>query len=147
MLITYSSITIFYFVMLGFVLNSTEIKPVTRNIKVLLVTILLLAFIVRVYAFNKLPNLDLDEAMGGVNTWSLGKYGIDYFHLVKNPVYLYAWGSGMNILYPLITVPFVKVLGLSIVTYRLPLVIISTFSFYYLHMHFIEFDRSVIVSA
>lgn len=128
MLITYSSITIFYFVVLGFVLNATEIKPVKRNIKVLLVTILLLAFTVRVYAFNKLPNLDLDEAMGGINAWSLGKYGIDYFHLVKNPVYLYAWGSGMNILYPLITVPFVKALGLSIVTYRLPLVIISTFS-------------------
>lgn len=72
MLITYSSITIFYFVMLGFVLNATEIKPVKRNIKALLVTILLLAFIVRVYAFNKLPNLDLDEAMGGL---MLGHWG------------------------------------------------------------------------
>lgn len=34
----------------------------------------------------------------------------------------------MNILYPLITVPFVKVMGLSMVAYRLPLIIISTFS-------------------
>ncbi len=128
MLVIYSLITIFYFAMLSFVINTAKIKVLKRDPKILLVIILILAFIVRVYKFNKLPNLDLDEAMGGINAWSLGKYGIDYFHLVKNPVYLYAWGSGMNILYPLITVPFVKILGLNIVAYRLPLIIISTFS-------------------
>ena len=128
MIIIYFILAITYFCLGIVVIRSKTIRNRGSLDRLLIVMILLLSFVVRVYAFDKVPNPDLDEAMGGINSWSLGKYGIDYFHLVKNPVYLYAWGSGMNILYPLITVPFVKILGLNIVTYRLPLIIISTFS-------------------
>lgn len=128
MVIIYSIVTITYFLFSLFLLRSKRIRIQEIKYQLMLFFILLLSFIVRIYAFDRLPNIDLDEAMGGVNAWSLGNYGIDYFHLAKNPVYLYAWGSGMNILYPLIAAPFVKYMGLSIISYRLPLIIISTFS-------------------
>ena len=86
--------------------------------------VVILVIFVRTYRIDSLQGLDLDEAMGGINSWSIANYGVD-FHLVHNPVYLYAWGSGMNILYPLLTVPFVKVLGLSVLSYRLPMVLLS----------------------
>ena len=129
MQIIYFTITIVYFLVIAvFIRKNDAIRKVSIKYKIFLLVFLILAFMVRIYKFDKLPNLDLDEAMGGINSWSLGKYGVDYFHLVKNPVYLYAWGSGMNILYPLISVPFVKILGLTITTYRLPLIIINLVS-------------------
>lgn len=126
MQIIYFTITIVYFFVVAVIMRKNDtIRKTSIKYRTLLLAFLILAFIVRIYEFDKLPNLDLDEAMGGINSWSLGKYGVDYFHLAKNPVYLYAWGSGMNILYPLIAVPFVKFLGLSIVVYRLPLIIVN----------------------
>ena len=65
-----------------------------------------------------------------MNSNSLANWGVDLV-LNKNPMYLYAWGSGMNILYPLIVVPFIKILGLSIFSVRLPIVILSLFSIIY----------------
>lgn len=129
MQIIYFAITIIYFFVVAMIMGKNyTIRKSSVKYKILLLAFLILAFVVRIYKFDRLPNLDLDEAMGGINSWSLGKYGVDYFHLVKNPVYLYAWGSGMNILYPLIALPFVKSLGLTLVAYRLPLVIVNLIS-------------------
>lgn len=97
----------------------------TKKFTLSFLLILFLIIAVRIFKFSSLPGLDCDEAMGGINSWSLGKYGVDYFNLSKNPVYLFAWGAGMNILYPLITVPFVKAFGLSILTYRFPIIFIN----------------------
>lgn len=96
----------------------------------MLLIILLIALITRVLQFYKIPGLDVDEAMGGINSWSVGKYGVDYFNRLKNPVYLFAWGSGMNILYPLLTVPLVKLFGLSLFVYRGPLIFINMISYF-----------------
>lgn len=38
----------------------------------------------------------------------------------------------MNILYPLLAAPFVKIFGLSIVVYRLPMILIGIISIYFL---------------
>ena len=83
----------------------------------------------RLYNFDRM-GLNMDEAMVGVNANSLGKYGKDIV-LNKWPMYLYAWGSGMNILYPLIVMPFVKILGLTVFSVRLPIVLLSIVAIVY----------------
>lgn len=101
-----------------------------NRFKYLLFVLLFIIFIARVFRYDTALGLDMDEAMGGINSWSIGKYGVDYFNLVKHPVYLFAWGSGMNILYPLITVPLVKSFGLNLVIYRFPLIFVCLISIF-----------------
>ncbi len=84
---------------------------------------------------------------GGDNAWSLANFGVDD-HLASWPVYLCAWGSGMNILYPLIAVPFIKVLGLSVAVYRLPLLVISILAmlmFFYTLITIGEKDSTIFI--
>lgn len=53
--------------------------------------------------------------------------------LMKAPVYLIAWGSGMNILYPLMSIPVVKFFGLSTLSYRFLMVLLSIVSMFTLY--------------
>ena len=101
-----------------------------RWFKVTLALLLLVAIIARLYRYNSAMGIDYDEAMGGLNAWSLAKWGIDYFTMASHPVYLYAWGSGMNLLYPLIASPLVKFFGLSITVYRFPMVLLGVLSLF-----------------
>lgn len=93
--------------------------------KIWIILLLVGILFVRIWHISKTPGLFSDEAMGGYNSWSLANYGTDMWGN-HNPVYLIAWGSGMNVLYPLIAVPFIKIMGLSVFSYRLPMIIIST---------------------
>lgn len=70
-----------------------------RGTKVKVAFLLLIGLIifVRAYKYSTGMGLDLDEAEGGYNAWALANYGVDE-HLASWPVYLSAWGSGMNIL-------------------------------------------------
>ena len=52
---------------------------------------------------------------------------------MKAPVYLIAWGLGMNILYPAISIPIVKLFGLSTFSYRFPMVLLSILSMFVLY--------------
>lgn len=52
---------------------------------------------------------------------------------MKALVYLIAWGSGMNILYPAISIPIVKLFGLSTFSYRFPMVLLSILSMFVLY--------------
>lgn len=99
-----------------------------RWFKITLFLLILIATVARLYKYNSAMGIDYDEAMGGINAWSLAKWGIDYFTLAPHPVYLYAWGSGMNLLYPLIVSPLVKFWGLSITVYRFPMILIGVVS-------------------
>ncbi|WP_191338850.1 hypothetical protein [Limosilactobacillus sp. DJ3M12] len=101
----------------------------TINKRIILSFLVFIAAFYRIYYFTYM-GINMDEAMVGVNSNSLANWGVDLV-LNKNPMYLYAWGSGMNILYPLIVVPFIKILGLSIFSVRLPIVILSLFSIIY----------------
>lgn len=109
----------------------TDLKNRSMRTKITLGIIMLLVVIVRVYRFWSTMGLDVDEAMGGYNAWSISKYGVD-MTLKHMPVYFYAWGSGMNALYLYITVPFIKMFGLSVFSYRLPMVVISILAAFYL---------------
>jgi hypothetical protein len=97
-----------------------------------LIIILTIIVFIRAFRFDSNLGLDMDEAMGGINAWSIGKYGVDYFNLLKHPVYLFAWGSGMNVLYPLITIPWIKLFGLNVIVYRMPMICLSVASVFLL---------------
>jgi len=94
----------------------------TKNFYFIIVTIGLL---IRFYQVNRLPGLQIDEAMAGYDTWSLANYGIDS---ATNswPVYLYSYGTGQSALYAYLSIPFVKILGLNIVSIRLAMLCISS---------------------
>lgn len=87
-----------------------------------LVAALLLAvgFIVRCAYIGTLPGgLNQDEASAGYDAWALLNYGIDRCGNTW-PVLLESWGSGQNILYSLLAMPFIAVFGLSGLTLRIP---------------------------
>ncbi|MHC3376330.1 hypothetical protein [Ligilactobacillus equi] len=128
-----------FYIVLVYKTRVRNIKPIK---KVVLFVVLFLIILVRVYNFWETMGLDLDEAMGGYNAWSLMKYGVDQ-HGNHLPIYLYAWGSGMNALYPYLTIPFIKILGLSIFSYRLPMVVMSIFVAFYLVYALLRTDMKV----
>ena len=75
--------------------NSLDKKMIGR---ILFASILLVGVAVRVYRFGSLPRgINQDEAFAGYEAYSILKYGKDSFGY-HNPVYLVAWGSGINAL-------------------------------------------------
>ena len=82
--------------------------------------LLLLAAAVRLAFLTELPvGLNQDEASAGYEAWALLHSGMDRNGNVW-PVLLESWGSGQNILYTLLDIPFVAVLGLNALSLRLP---------------------------
>ncbi len=82
-------------------------------------------FFVRVFRFGSFPSgLNQDEAFAGYEAYSLLHYGTDTagYH---NPVYLVAWGSGMNALETYLMIPFVAIFGLTPFAIRLPQLLLS----------------------
>lgn len=76
----------------------------------------------RLAALGIYPNgnsLNPDEAYAGYEAWSLLHYGVDS-HGYSLPVYLVAWGSGMNALESYLMLPFVAMFGLTPFAIRLP---------------------------
>lgn len=71
--------------------------------------------------------LNQDEAFAGYEAWSLLHYGMDS-HGYTLPIYLVAWGSGMNALETYLMIPFVAVLGLNSLAIRLPQAIVGVLS-------------------
>ena len=104
-----------------------------ENWKLLL--IFFIAVVSRLFFFGKYPvGLHVDEAYAGYEAWSMYHYGHDSWGY-KNPVYLMAWGSGMNALYSYLAMPFIAIGGLNTITLRLPQVImgiVTLITFYFL---------------
>jgi len=87
---------------------------------VLLLGIFSIAFIVRFLFLDVYPKgIDADEAYAGYEAYSLLNYGIDSWGY-KNPVYLKTWGSGMSVLYSILTIPMIALFGVKAVSVRLP---------------------------
>ncbi|AZZ60546.1 glycosyl transferase [Oenococcus sp. UCMA 16435] len=123
-------------------------KSRPKYFRIAFMAIIFLAAFVRIFRYSSVMGLNLDEAMGGYNSWSLAHYGVDSA-LNRNPVYLYAWGTGMNVLYPLISVPFIKLIGLSLAAYRLPMVLLSIGSIFSLFIGMLKYklpDRLIMLS-
>lgn len=82
--------------------------------------LLLLAVTVRLVALTQLPaDLNQDEASSGYEAWALLNYGIDR---CGNPwpVLFVSWGSGQNVLYSVLDMPFILLFGLNLFSLRLP---------------------------
>lgn len=104
-----------------------EAEPVlsVKNILFLFLTALLI--ISRCIGLGKIPGgFNQDGAMGAVDALALANYGTDRFGTWL-PAHFTAWGYGqMSVLLSYLTVPFIKLWGLSPLTARLPMVIVST---------------------
>ena len=106
-----------------------EINKEKRN-KIIFWLLLLAGAVLRFAGLGILPDgkaLNPDEAYAGYEAWSLLHYGMDS-HGYSMPVYLVAWGSGMNALQTYLMIPFVAVFGLTPFAIRLPQAIAGTFS-------------------
>ena len=85
-----------------------------------------LGALLRFYALGQVPvGLNQDEASAGYDAWALLNYGIDRCGN-SWPVLLEAWGSGQNVLYSYLVMPFIALMGLSELSLRLPAAIFGT---------------------
>ncbi len=80
----------------------------------------------RFAAIGSLPvGLNQDEASAGYEAWALLNYGVDR-NGVSWPVLFISWGSGQNVLYSYLSMPFIALFGLSEFSLRLPAAIFGT---------------------
>ncbi len=86
----------------------------------ILVLLLLLGIFARVFRFGAAPpGLNQDEAFAAYEAWALLHFGADS-SLHAWPVYLTAWGSGMNALESYLMIPFLALFGVRTWVIRLP---------------------------
>lgn len=87
--------------------------------------IFLVGFLLRLVCLGQIPaGIHQDEAYSGYEAYCLLQTGADS-HGYVNPVYFISWGHGMNALYAYLTIPFIAVGGLNVITIRLPQAIIG----------------------
>jgi len=81
--------------------------------------LLLVGALLRLLWLGDIPGgLNQDEASIGYDAWALLHYGIDRNGL-SWPVNLIAWGSGQNVLYAYLSMPFIALFDLSVFSIRL----------------------------
>ena len=86
----------------------------------LFLALILVGAAVRLLWLGEIPQgLNADEASAGYDAWALLEHGIDR-HGYRYPVHLVAWGGGQNALYGYLAMPFIKLLGLNPLSFRLP---------------------------
>lgn len=99
-----------------------------RRRLIMLLPYLLLAFalLLRVYRFGSVPGgMNQDGAMAAVDAKALAEYGTDRFGM-RWPAHLTAWGYGqMSAMLSYLQAPLIRLFGLSVITARLPLLIVS----------------------
>ncbi len=99
-----------------------------KKSRILFILILTAGIISRVYQFGIVPgDINQDEAFAGYEAYSILKYGMDTAGY-NYPVYLTAWGSGMNALESYLMMPFIALFGLKVWVIRLPQVIMAILS-------------------
>lgn len=100
---------------------------------------LALGIFARAFMFGDVPgDINQDEAFAGYNAFTLLQHGKDSYGYPM-PVYLTAWGSGMNALESYLMIPFVALFGLKVWAIRLPMLLVGIFSLvaiYKLVLHF-----------
>lgn len=86
------------------------------------------ALFARAYQFGSVPSgLNQDEAFAAYDAWSIMSSGVDSAGY-RYPVYLTAWGSGMNALETYLMIPFFAVFGTADWVVRLPQLIVGLLS-------------------
>ena len=97
----------------------------TKREKCIFFLLIILGVLVRVYRFGSAPpGLNQDEAFAAYDAWALLHYGTDS-SLHRFPVYLTAWGSGMNALESYLMIPFLALFGVQTWVIRLPQLVLA----------------------
>src|SRR5688500_12188876 len=102
--------------------------------KIVLVTLLILAFFFRIYQIDQVPpSVYGDEQSFAYNAWSILKTGTDEFgnHL---PLQFKAFGDYKAPLPVYLLVPFFHFLGMNAFSTRLPVVIFSTMTVVFMYL-------------
>jgi len=93
------------------------------KVQVMFLFILAMGVFARTWNFDTTPpGLNPDEASIGVEAYYLYKFGMDR-NGVSHPVHLISWGSGQNVLYAYLIIPFVAAKGLNPESVRLPMML------------------------
>jgi len=110
-------------------MKNTETAGYNRIIaRLLFVSFMALGILVRTLGFGDIPGgINQDEAFAAYEAWSLLEYGIDTAGY-SYPIYLTAWGSGMNALETYLMMPFIALFGLETWAIRLPQLIVALLS-------------------
>lgn len=105
---------------------STFIKK--YRVQLLFVFIMISAAFVRLILFGSHPaGLNQDEASIGYEAWSVMNFGVDR-NGASLPVHFIAWGSGQNVLYAYLSMPFIAIFGLNVFSVRIVNLIFSLVS-------------------
>jgi len=104
----------------------TKIKPY------LIYFVLLLALFIRSYRIGDYPSINPDEAALGYNAYSLLQTGLDE-HGASWPLHFKSFGDYKPGGYVYLALPFIKILGLTPLAVRLPNLILSVLSIYFLY--------------
>lgn len=101
------------------------IKEKNKAEKYLVFALLLIGMLVRLAALGQYPGgVNQDEAYSAYEAYCLLQDGMDSWGY-KFPVYLTAWGSGMNALQSYLMMPFIALFGLKLWVLRLPQALIA----------------------
>ncbi len=99
------------------------------------------SLLVRTWQFSETPGgLNQDEVSAAYEAWSLLETGKDRWGN-SYPVYFPSWGSGQNVLYSYLTVPFFFVFGANDFSFRLPNLLLSLLSLLLIYHIFKLFNQ------
>ncbi len=93
--------------------------------KIFFIIIFIVAFVIRFFNANQYPPLLWDEASIGYNAYSLIQTGKDEYGQIL-PLIFKSFGDYKPGIYIYLTIPFVKILGLTTLAVRLPSIILGS---------------------
>lgn len=121
-----------------------------RLYRAALIAVAAAGLFIRLWRFGAVPGgFNQDGAMAAVDGAALGTYGTDRFGTFL-PAHLYAWGYGqMSALLSYLIAPLARLFGLSPVTARLPLLLVSVGGgvFFYLFVRDAFGKRAALIAA
>lgn len=121
-----------------------------KIIRLLLISILILAFGLRIYKIAEVPpSISWDEAAVGVNAWNIANYGRDEYGKFFPP-YFHSFGEDKNPVDVYLTALFVKFMDLNELSTRLPVAlfgVLNVFIIYILGKLLFEKESVGLISA
>ena len=105
-----------------------------RYHNIILIAVVAIGFFARLYQFGVIPmGINQDEAMAAVDSLALTMHGTDRYGMWL-PVHFTAWGFGqMSVLMSYLMIPFIRIMGLTIISTRLPMLIVSLLGMYVMY--------------
>lgn len=112
---------------------------------IIICLVFIIGFSVRLIGIDKIPyGFNQDEASAGYEAYSILKFGMDRNGKII-PVHFISWGSGQNVLYSYIMIPFVAILGLNVLAVRLPMAIAGCISLIVIYFLFKQYGKKITI--